>query len=137
MKMIIYLILMIIFLGCTNEDKSDCSDVACTEEFKTITISINDSNGNPIALNRFVVIILDSGTDITRSVNDTEFESMKQLGVYPLFGDENRREYENKELGINFKGFIDNHEIVNSNYIVGADCCHIHLIEGDTDIRIE
>ncbi len=137
MKKIIYLSLIIILLGCTNEDKSDCSDVACTEEFKTITISVKDSNGKPIALNRFKVIILDSGSDITRSVNDTEFELMKQIGVYPLFGDENRGEYENKELEINFKGFIDNQEIVNSNYIVGADCCHVHLIEGNADIRLE
>jgi len=128
---------MIIFLGCTNDDKSDCSDVACTEEFKTIAVSFKDSNGNPIALSRFKVIILDSGTDITKSVNDTEFELMKQRGVYPLFGDENRGEYENKELEINFKGFIDNQEIVNSNYIVGADCCHVNLIEGNTDIRIK
>jgi hypothetical protein len=137
MKKIIYLSLIIILLGCTDEDKSDCSGVACTEEFKTITISIKDSNGKPIALNRFKVIILDSGSDITRSVNDTEFELMKQIGVYPLFGDENRGEYESKELEINFKGFIDNQEIVNSNYIVGADCCHVHLIEGNTDIRLE
>ena len=128
---------MIIFFGCTNDDKSDCSDMACTEVFKTITVSIKNSNGNPIALDRFEVTIFDSGTDITRNVNETEYELMKQNGVYPLFGDENSEEYENKELKIIFKGFIDSQEIVNSNYNVGADCCHVFLIDGNTELIID
>ena len=66
-----------------------------------------------------------------------EFELMKQNGIYPLFGDENREEFENNELEIIFKGFVDNQEIVNSNYNVGADCCHVFLIDGNTDLKIE
>ena len=137
MKKIICLCLMIIFFGCTNENEPDCSAVACTLQLKIIFVSIKDSNGNPVALNRFEVFILDSGTDITININDTQYEVIKQRGTYPLFGDENREESYNKELEINFKGFIDNQEIVNSNYIVGADCCHVYLIEGNKSLRIE
>jgi hypothetical protein len=131
-KFIIYIFLLLL-LGCNN-DKSDCADTFCTENFLTITVSIKDTNAIPIALDRFEVLVIESGVDITRIVNDSEIEIMKQNGTYPLFGDEYQQSYANTQVQINFKGIINNQIIVNEDFTVGADCCHVNLISGNTNI---
>lgn len=128
--------ILISILSCNN-DKSECIEVACTEEFKTITVSIKDKLEHPIALNRFEVTIIESGIDITRKINDNEFELMKQNGIYPLFGDEYSETYKNKTIEIKFKGFDEHQELLNVDFTVGADCCHVELIDGITDVIID
>lgn len=136
MKQCILLTLFLLGISCNN-DKTDCDGVVCTEEFRTIIVSIKDPMGNPVALDKFEVFDLDSGEDITREINANEFELMQQLGTYPIFGDEYSATYKNSSVIINFKGFVANEEIVNVNFKVGADCCHVYLIEGITEIQID
>lgn len=136
MKKFFTYIFLLLLLGC-NGDKSDCADTFCTENFVTITVFINDTSDNPVALDRFEVLIIESGIDITRIVNESEFEIMKQYGTYPLFGDEYQQSYVNTEVQVNFKGIINNQVIVNENFTVGADCCHVNLISGNTNIIVD
>jgi len=131
-----FLLLLLLFASCENNDLNDCANQACTEEFRTITVTIKDSENNPVALDSFKVTNLENGDDLSRELNNTEFEAMRENGVYPLFGDEYARDFNNKEVEINFKGYIENQDIVNSYYKVGADCCHIMLISGDPEISI-
>ena len=131
-----FLLLLLFFTGCENNDASDCANKACTEVFKTIVVTIKDSENNPVALDSFKVTNLENGNDLSREINNAEFEAMRENGVYPLFGDEYARDFSNKEVEINFKGYIDNQEIISSDYKVGADCCHVILISGDPEISI-
>jgi len=128
--------LLLFFAGCENNIASDCANKACTEIFKTIVVTIKDSENNPVALDSFKVTNIENGNDLTRELNNPEIEAMRENGVYPLFGDEYARDFSNKEVEINFKGYIDNQEIINSDYKVGADCCHVILISGDPEISI-
>jgi len=136
MKKLIHLLFLLCCFSCTKNN-SDCFNTPCTEEFRTIVVNIKNENGAPIALNSFEVLIVKTKIDITRKVNENEFEMMQESGTYPLFGDEYSRDYQNDEVRINFKGFIHNQEIVNADFTVGADCCHVNLIEGTTEIIID
>ncbi len=137
MKTSVYLVLLFLFFtGCDNYDPKDCSNQACTEVFKTIVVTIKDSENNPVVLDTYKVTNLENGDDLTRELNNAEFEAMRENGVYPLFGDEYARDFSNKEVEINFKGYIDIQEIISSDYKVGADCCHVILISGDPEISI-
>ena len=137
MKTSVYSILLLLFFaGCEKDLPNDCSNQACTMDFRTITLTVKDPENNPVALDSFMVTNLENGNDLTRELNSTELEEMKKNGVYPLFGDEYARDYSNKEVEINFKGYIDNREIINSYFKVGADCCHVLLISGDPEISI-
>jgi hypothetical protein len=137
MKISVYLVLVFLcFTGCENNDTSDCANKACTEVFKTIVVTIKDSENNPVVLDSFKVTNLENGGDLTRELDNVEFETMSENGVYPLFGDEYAGDFSNSEVEINFKGYIDNQEIINSDYMVGADCCHVILISGDPEISI-
>ncbi len=131
-----FLLLLFLFAGCENNDSNDCANQACTEEFRTITVTIKDSENNPVALDSFKVTNLENGDDLSRELNNAEFGAMREIGVYPLFGDEYARDFRNREVEINFKGYINNQELINSDYKVGADCCHVMLISGDPEISI-
>jgi len=136
MKKVIYFLFLLSCLSC-SKNNSNCVDTFCTEEFRTITVTIKNSNGTTVALDEFKVLISATDIDITRKVNETEFEMMRKSGTYPLFGDEYSSDYENKEVRINFIGHINNQEIVNADFTVGADCCHVILVEGITEIIIK
>lgn len=140
MKTIVYLIFSLFLFGCisaNDDNKSKCENIACTEEFLTILVNIKDDLTNPVALDGIKVIISENGNDITREVTNIEWQLFRQNGTYPLFGDEYAKDYQNMELEINFKGFINDLEVVNANFIVGADCCHVILISGNTNLIID
>ena len=128
-----------IMTTCNNnqQDKIDCSEVICTMEFRSISISLKDKNGMPIALDSFKVNTADTGKDITRQLTDLEWEQIRENGSYPIFGDEFSKEYQNKEVEILFEGFLANEKIASLSYLVGADCCHVQLIEGQLEVVLD
>ncbi len=132
--------LFLFLLGCNNSDDNnnpECNNIACTLEFRTITVHIIDDLANPVALDGIKVTISENGNDITREISDLEWQLFRQNGTYPLFGDEYTKDYQNMELEINFKGFINDLQVVSSNFIVGANCCHVILISGNTNLIID
>ena len=138
MKKLVFIIpIAFLFFGCKHDTNDNCFQVACTEQFVTIVVTIIDQDDNPAALDGFEVLVIESGIDITRQLSDAEFQSAQQNGMYPLFGDELQNMFENQELDLTFKGVIAGQEIVNRNFSVGADCCHVFLISGDTNIVID
>ncbi|MDX1767687.1 MAG: hypothetical protein R3294_06515 [Arenibacter troitsensis] len=139
MKLFAGIILVLLTLNCSDsdtDDTSNCTDVFCTEEFRTITISVKDKDGAAVALDHYKVVVLSDGEDITLNASSSEYEWMSKNGSYPLFSDKYVTKYRNKEIEINFQGFIDDELLVDSDYTVGADCCHVTLVEGETDIVI-
>lgn len=143
MRILPVLFVIVPFLvGCSDDDtngieRGDCNEVVCTLQFVTLNVEITDASGVVIPLDAFEVTIKETGEDITREVSGPELEVMRQNGTYPLFSDEFADRYENQTELINFKGFIEGNEVVNSNYKVGADCCHVLLIDGDPNIIVD
>lgn len=132
---------LVLLVNCSDDDggleRSDCNEVVCTLQFVTLNVSVRDASSVVIPLDAFEVVITATGEDITREVSGQEFENFRQNGTYPLFGDEFAERYKNKTEVINFKGFIEGTEVVNSNYKVGADCCHVLLIDGNLNITVD
>lgn len=129
-KSIIPALLLIVFIiGCGDENK--CSSI-CTEEFKSIHLTIKDANGNSIVLDQFTVTLTDSNKDITE---DLDFDQTF-AGTYPIIDDSFTSEAKSNDLKVQFIGKIDDTIVVEENYIIGSDCCHILLISGETEITI-
>ncbi len=126
------------FQSCLENNHADsCEEIACTEEFRTIVVKIENPAGEPIALDDFKVIHVGNQNDITREFGASEFEQMRATGTYPLFGDEFSDDIQNFQIDIQFIGIIDGQEIVRSDYRVGADCCHVYHISGNLTLTIE
>ena len=125
-----------LFQSCMKGDEVDDCNGICTEEFRTITIEIKDAEGNPVALDSFRVINTANDNELSTGMNASEFDYFREIGTYPIFSDLYSQEFRKREITINFKGFIDEVEIVNENYEVGADCCHVYYISGEGELQI-
>lgn len=131
-------VLVLPMLNCSDkgeEQTPNCLNAVCTEEFRTITVSVKDMNGTAVALDSFKVV-LSNGDDVTLDTSGSDYDWMIKNGTYPLFSDKYVAKYRNKELEINFQGYVDDRLLVDSDYVVGVDCCHVTLLEGETDIVI-
>jgi len=132
-KKIFLLFTILLVTTCSDNkldnDKSDCNliDIVCTEEFRSITLEIVDINDNPVILDAFKIIREDTGEEIESG------ENLHQ-NFYPIINDNYQNEIAQREINLKFTGFINNIEVLSTNYVVSADCCHIDLISGKTKI---
>ena len=91
------LFLLLFFQSCSEKDKEEC-DGPCTEEYRIITVSIQDDEGNSVALDGFEVINIRNERELTIKLADDVFELMRERGSYPIFSDEYQQEYEQQQL---------------------------------------
>jgi len=121
-------------IACSSDDAANaqCDRAICTLLVIVINVGVTDANLNPVALDSYQVVNLASGIDVTLELTPEEFEEAQQKGVYPLTADGVFGV--NQERQIQFRGFLNNSEVIRSNYTVATDCCHVSLISGITDI---
>lgn len=136
------LVLITIFIAsCSNDNgtkEQDCSEpIACTQNFVIIGVSVKDASGVNIPLDSFKVVDITTGKNITLVSNEEDFEGYKMDSFYPIFNDTYRIDYQNKISTIAFTGYSSDKVVVNEEFEVGADCCHVRLISGNTAIVIE
>ncbi|CAM1340455.1 hypothetical protein [Tenacibaculum amylolyticum] len=127
---ITFLLAIIAITSCNNNDdfNSGCKETFCTEEFRTIVVSIKDQDQNPVVLDSFEVINLENGENMTISLTVSGLEMAHRLGQYPLVDDGSLGMSEERQ--IQFKGYINNEEVISREYTVSTDCCHIDVVSG-------
>lgn len=133
-----YLLMAFSFLflpHCSDDDRMrqdiDCEKVACTEQFVTISIQVQDDDGVKIPLDEFKVTDKDTGADLSGNYSMEELEIFRQNGSYPIYNDNFVNEHRNENRSIVFRGFIKGEMVVEGIYVVHADCCHVSLFSGD------
>ena len=122
-------------VACNGDDSSECGEIFCTLELRLITVFIQDADGNPVALDAYEVINLENGENLPTFSSDADFEAAQQTGVYPIAGDGTFPI--NQEAELQIRGFINDVEVITSNYMVATDCCHINLVSGATELILE
>lgn len=132
---ILLVLFSVSFFSCEDEslDSDSCDDnLICTEEFRTISLEITNQEGDPIVLDDFYTF-LDSRKKFEYTLNDAH----KQNGLYPVLTDAEMDEIEREGTTLIFVGEKDGMNIVEHQMVIGHDCCHVTLIEGDDKIIIE
>lgn len=140
MKKIAYVLFaLLVVLSCDETaQKGDCESVACTEVFMSVQVKVKDPEGNPVALDSFKVTRLPGNEDFTREYEDETWNLFRQSGSYPIADDsDDRRLPRHTNIGLRFQGYIGSREVVNADYIVTFDCCHISLVSGNTELVVE
>lgn len=135
-NLFLYSCLILIFSNCNNNDDNDvtdCNGIACTNEFRTLFVSIRDENGAVVLLDSFEVLDKETSKDITLEINDTRSGQNNQ---YPLYSDLFVSGNENTTRTLVFNGFINDELLVEAEFIVDTDCCHVSLTRGNTEITI-
>jgi hypothetical protein len=132
-----FLFSTISFISCNdnNDTNLNCEQSVCTEEFRTILILVKDQNQNAVALDSFQTINTANGEDVTVTVSSSALDMARQFGQYPLLNDLSIDV--NEEIEVQFKGFINNQEVINGLYKVSSDCCHINLVSGNVEFMLQ
>jgi len=132
---ILFLLFSVSFFSCEEENlNSDgCEDnLVCTEQFTTISLEITNQQGEPIVLDDFYTFY-DSRKKFEYQLNNIQ----QGLGIYPVLTDSEMDEIQKEGTTLIFVGEKDGRNIVEHQMVIGHDCCHVILIEGDDKIVIE
>ena len=125
--MLIFLPLMLI--KCEDNDSENCEFALCTEEFRGIALMIkHKDDGSGFVLSRFTVKVLPENKDITLESSDL----MKSEGFYFITNDNELETFKNKCLEVEFKGYVEDSLVIQKQFIIKGDCCHISLVKGET-----
>ncbi|HEX7494832.1 MAG TPA: hypothetical protein VF346_11475 [Bacteroidales bacterium] len=128
-----FILLIVLIFGCDRDKKSDCTNLFCTDEFRSISVLIKHvSDNSAVVLTNYKVIRVSDNKDISHgnSINP------ENNGYYLLVDDTDRAMLRNSNVEIEFQGYIDNTLLIKRRFVVTADCCHISLVSGDTVIYI-
>jgi len=128
-------LLLLPFFSC-NDESLDCPDnIACTEQFEIILVKISDSQGSPVQLDNYFTVDLQSDEIYDFQSQDTYLDSILRVnGNYILFTDGQMDKINKSGTRFSFKGFINSTEVVSEKFLIGHDCCHVVLLEGNTEI---
>lgn len=140
-KLLLYGFFGLFLANCNNSDDIDpaaidCTEVACTEQFVTLIVTVKDDSGALIPLDTFEVIDKESSENLTIALSDSGFQMARQSGQYPLYNDSFVSGNQNTKRTLLFRGFINDEKIAEAEYMVDTDCCHISIATGDTNITI-
>ena len=125
MKLVSFFILMVvsilILISCTKDE-----EVICTMEYRYISIDVKGG-------------ILDDFYTIRKYTGDTiRYEKDNILGnnSYIILSDNYQNKIKNKEEIFIFKGYITDSLVVNEQFIIKADECHIDYVSGKKEINL-
>lgn len=118
--------------------EEECSEPkACTYILVSIAMSLKDAEGNPVALDHYYSQNLRTGSIYDFRSNAETIALQRKDGNYPIISDAQITEVEGNGTPIKFVGKKNDKIVVNKTFRVGHDCCHVQLIEGETEIVID
>jgi hypothetical protein len=129
MKKILLLFSLLFLFACSDRGK------ICTEEFRMISVEITDTVNEPIEIDNYYLIKVESGDTVFTKDNPAVGNDIS--GELIIFTD-NQMAYtdeEGKEFRLNC--YKDQTNIVQENYQIRHDGCHVELVSGKTRIRLD
>ncbi len=124
----LFLLGIIALVSCEEvTDPLNCSPtIVCTEQFESFSFDLTDSDNQPILLDNFYSQNLDNG-----NIYDFSDASDQLSGnTYIIITDAQRNELKQEGTTIRFFGEKDGQIIVQEDFLIGHDCCHIVPLEG-------
>lgn len=106
-----------------------CPDnIGCTEIFVSLTFSPKDNNNQGIVLDTFYSQNLDNGNTYS-----TPNASLAQQNSYTVITDAALEEIDKDGTNIRFIGLQGDQIVVQQDFVVGHDCCHVVPVSGPFD----
>ena len=125
MKLVSFFILIVVSIlivsSCTKEE-----EVICTMEWRYISIDVKGG-------------VLDNFYTIRKYTGDTirhEKDNILGNNSYIILSDNYQNKIKNIEEIFIFKGYITGSLVVNEQYIIKADECHINYVSGKKEINL-
>lgn len=107
--------------------ETDCRDVMCTEEFRTVNIHLLKKNGEAMQLDEFKVFFTETGEEVP---NLTDRMLFSDLSKFEIANDALLDEIDFKGTSITFEAKISKLRTWTHEFIIAKDCCHVFSPEG-------
>ena len=119
---------LITLLVCVLPLLFACNDeeLACTMEFRTVSVEINGP-----ALSSYYT--LNRGTGDTIRIGQ---ENIAGTGHYPILDDTYQSLLEGRTEDFRFEGWVNDSMVVQADYVIAADKCHIDYVSGPLQINL-
>jgi len=130
----LFVIILILFpalvIECDNENQdNNCSTALCTTELRSIVLMLkHKADSSLFHLTDYKVTRVSDNLDITPKHDNISDYS----GYYSLANDSDIDLFRFNNTEVEFTGYVNNSIIIQTRFIVTADCCHISLVEGKT-----
>ena len=112
--------------------RQSCDGVICTMEFAMVTVAVKDQNGNTVPLD----------STITRNksglmVSNSNQSSPAGDGRYVVADDSYQKALALRSEEVIFTGYKSGQKVIEQNFIISADCCHISKVSGPDILTIK
>lgn len=132
MRALLFLLISITFLSaCSPASVSDCGEMMCTTEFRTISAAFQDSSGQALEVKDFKVL---------NKARDTEMTQDKELsnsGRYVIATDADKGNLSEKGDTIIVSA---RHPLTNqwkeTVFVIAGGACHVSLVSGPDVITL-
>lgn len=111
----------------TDKPAGDCEGVMCTMMFASVSTSVVDASGAPVQLDKVYTVRVSTGEQITP-------EQHMSPGSYIVLDDSYQKRMVNSTEQFTFTGFKNGKKVVEEQFVIGADCCHVHKVSGSDRI---
>lgn len=121
----IALLMSLTFVSCSDTEKTtECKDIACTKEFRTITLRFVDASGNPQIVMDFKVVNKRTG-EIMNPAND-----FASPGLYIVASDSDLSKL--SEKGDNVQVTATDPKTaakIQVDYVISGGLCNCHIVK--------
>lgn len=124
--------IMAIALASCDKGKANCNNVVCTMEYRMISVRIVDANDS--------AVVLDDHFTIRKKTGDTAARFSGYVSPdnsYTVVGDEQTKNLYNSQEPYRFVGIKNGAVVVDEEYIISADCCHISKVSGKGKVIVQ
>jgi hypothetical protein len=122
-----------LLIECDDDNKTNCTFAVCTEEFRSIVVSIKHASDNTaFVLTSFKVTRLSDNKDITI----TDDNLTDNNGYYQITNDLKLDLFKFRNTEVEFKGYLNNDLVIQKQLTITSDCCHISLVDGETEFLL-
>lgn len=124
------LLIFPVLMASSCSRKNNCDNVICTEVLASVMVQVTDASGNPLGLDEAYTIRTKTGEKITLGQNMSD-------GRYNVLDDTYQPRIANNTETFQFVGVKNGNKVVEENYSIGADCCHVKKISGKDKIVVK
>ena len=123
-------------ISCADEIDLDCENINCLAIFKSYSIRVKYSDGNPVRLDKYITVRerKNKEIDIQSRLDGDAANAKRRLGSYPVLNDTHDdlirypRSYS--------KGYIANKLVVQEEFVFRKDCCGVYKVSGPYEVVI-
>ena len=129
----IFLILGLFLTSCSGSDPEVCEDMACTTEFRMVTVKFVDEFGNPQIVKDYTTVNKRTGRSTAQTSN------MFGTGTYVVASDSDLQGFSEKgDIVLVSATNPKNNVIIQTEFVIagGLCICHIGKISGPDTIKI-